>query len=472
MDGDVLQKLSDIVGEAYISAERDLLLTYSASTSTGRETKVPGAVVRPANTQQVSEILKVANEHFIKVSPHSGGPDLYGEAITAEGGLVIDLLRLDSIVLHPDLRAVTVGAGMNFVKLDEYLNKHDLWVPVTPTSPPGASLGRSVAENGSGFGSSRFGCIAEMIQGLEVVLPDGTIIQTGTEANPNAPGPFLRYAFGPDITGLFIGSSGAFGIITKVSLKTYKRMHFFDFNTYGFDTLEEAREFTLELKENEVSTVWTRLYERQMLEFSLDTVGEEYGVPRFDWPPVTVSLVIGGVREDQMQNDAEAAREICEQTGGRVLEVRELPAGEWNNRMRDLRHSSDVRSWHGRVLHHHQAISNLHKTLEEMRRAMDESGVLCHAAGFQSGHSSYNYDAQLFFDPEDEGEEERVNSAHSELVRKLFKTGAVPFRMAPHWTEGVSEMDSYFSFVKRLKERIDPNGIMNPGVPLRQEGDA
>jgi FAD/FMN-containing dehydrogenase len=95
---------------------------------------------------------------------------------------------------------------------------------------------------------------------------------------------------------------------------------------------------------------------------------------------------------------------------------------------------------------------------------MEEYNILGHTAGFQSGHASYNYYPQLFYDPQDKEEEQKVREAHRELARRLFKTGAVPFKLAPYWIDGVEEMDNYLGLVKALKESLDPKGIMNPGV--------
>jgi len=464
LDNDVVQKLGAIVGQRYISTRKDVLLAYSVSASTSYEPVIPGAVIRPANTQEVSEILKIANENKIPVTPRSGGSSLQGEVIPQDDGLVIDLLRLEEIELHQELRSVTVGAGVNFGKLDKYLRQFDLWMPIYPGSSLSATIAGNVAVNGSGFGSSRFGCIGELVLGLEVVLPNGEIVRTGSSANPYAPGPFLRYAFGPDITGLFIGSLGVFGIITKVSLKTFKRMHNFDYNTYGFKSAEDAEKFVIDLKENDVSTVWIAIYEGRILDFFLEMVGQEYGVPKYEWPPITVSLVIGDVREDLLNSDVIMAEKICKQAGGHVIGVRELPKGEWNDRMRELARSSYVHPWHWRILYHKTPITQWHRTLEEIWPIFDEFGVLGHTAGFQSGHSSYNYYPQIFYDPQDKEDEKKARAAHKELVKRLFKTGAVPFKIAPYWVDGITGMKSYMQLLRQLKESIDPNNIMNPGV--------
>ncbi|MHA2033979.1 MAG: FAD-binding oxidoreductase, partial [Candidatus Thorarchaeota archaeon] len=222
MDPKLVKELEDIVGEEYVSTRPDVLLTYSHSASTGYDGRIPGAVVRPGSTEEVAEILKVANKYKIPVTPRSGGTSLQAEAIPEEGGLVVELLRLKEITLFEDLRSVRVGAGVTFGQLDKFLNQHGLWVPVYPESSLACTVAGNVVVNGAGPGSTKYGSIAEMVMGLTVVLPTGEIIQTGSEGNPNAPGPFLRYSFGPDITGLFIGSLGMFGIITSVSLKVYK----------------------------------------------------------------------------------------------------------------------------------------------------------------------------------------------------------------------------------------------------------
>lgn len=471
MNKEVVQKLTIIVGEEYISTRKDTLLAYSVSASTSYEPILPCAVIRPGNTREVSEILKIANKYKIPVTPRSGGSSLQGEVIPKEGGIVIDLLRLDSIELHQDLRSVTVGAGINFGRLDKYLNQFDLWMPIYPGSALTATLAGNVAVNGSGFGSSQLGCIGEMVLGLEVVLPNGEVVQTGSEANPYAPGPFLRYAFGPDLTGLFIGSLGVFGIITKVSLKIFKRMEYFDYNTYGFTTPQDAERFIIQCKENEISTVWIAIYEGKILDFFLEMVGDEYGVPKHEWPPITVSMVIGRVREDQLQSDIAEAKRLCEDVGGDVIGIVELPRGEWNDRMREFVRSSYVHGWHWRILYHHQTMSQWHRTTEEMWPIFDEFGVLGHTAGFQSDHSSYNYYPQIYFDPQDKEDEEKAKAAHKELAKRLFKTGAVPFKLAPYWVDGITEMNLYLEFLKGLKQAIDPNGIMNPGTIPGIEGE-
>jgi FAD/FMN-containing dehydrogenase len=433
VDKKVVEELVDIVGEEYVSTRQDVLLTYSTSASIGYDRVFPGAVVRPDSTEEVSKILKVANKYEIPVTPRSGGSSLQGEVIPKPDGLVIDLLRLDDITLFKDLRSVRVGSGVTFGMLDKYLSPHKVWVPVYPDSSLVCTVAGNVAVNGAGPGSGVQGCMGELVLGLEVVLPNGEIIQTGTEANPYAPGPFLRYAFGPDLTGLFIGSLGAFGIITAVSIKTFRRMEHYYYQTYGFDKAEGAERFLSELRHYDVSVPMAAIYEGQILEFFLDMLGEEYGVPQTDWSLFTISATLGRIREDQLKSDIKMAEELCLKLGGRVIGVPELPQGEWEDRMWTFARSSYVHGWWWRMLYHHQTPTNWHRSVEEIWEVMDKYGILGQTAGFLTGDSSYNFYPQLYFDPMDEEDEQKVRSAHKELAHRLFKTGAVPFKLAPYW---------------------------------------
>ncbi len=464
MSGKLIKELETIVGSEFVSTRADVLLTYSQTASMAIEPVIPVAVVRPGNTVEVSQILKLTNKYKVPVTPRSGGSSLQGEAIPKPGGIVVDLLRLGGITLYEDLRSVTVGAGITYGELDKFLAKHDLFVPVYPESSLVCTVAGNVAVNGAGPGSSLFGSTGEMVLGLEIVLPDGTIIQTGSEANPNAPGPFIRYAFGPDITGLFIGSLGSFGIITKVSVKTFKRLKYFDYNMYGFDTVEQAERFLLEIKQNDINGLFTSIYSGEVLDLFMDMLSEELGFPPFEHAERTVSMTIGRVREDMMESDAKLAREICETLGGKVLNVPEMPRQEWEGRFWNFVRASYAHGWHWKTIYHHQTPTNSHQSVDLIVEAMDKFRFLGHTAGFHTGHASMNMYPHLYFDPQDKEEEQKVIEAHRELLKSLFRSGAVPFKLAEYWKYGIENMDEYMAFLKLLKNIIDPNNLMNPGV--------
>lgn len=464
MEKSVIDELSKIVGEEFISTRQDVLLSYSQTSSMASDPVMPGVVVRPASTEQVSELLKIAWKYEVPVTARSGGSSLQEEAIPEPDGLVIELLRLNETILHKNLRSVTVGAGVTYGVLEKVLREEGLFLPVYPESALVCTIAGNVAVNGAGPGSSGFGCTGDLVLGVEIVLPDGQIIQTGTEANPYAPGPYQRYAFGPDITGLFIGSLGSFGIITRVSMKVFRRHKFFDHNTYGFETHEQAEKFMVELKQHEINGIFTSLYEGPVLEFFMDMVGEELGIPKYEWPFRTVSMTISRMRKDQVRSDAALAKQLCLDNGGHLIGITELPKSEWEGRLWFFVRACYVHGWHWRTLYHHQTPTNAHRSVEEIRRVLDKYGIVGHTAGFASGHSSFNAYPHLYFDPQDPEDEQKVRDAHKELATTLFKTGAVPFKLAEYWSDAIEGMDNYMSLLEVVKKAIDQKGIMNPRV--------
>jgi len=464
LDKKIIAELSKIVGDGYISTKQSELLAYSVSASMASNAVLPGAVVRPADSKQVSQILQVAAKYNIPVTPRSGGSSLQEEVIPEVDGLVVELLRLNDIKFHKELRSVTVGAGVTYGVLEKFLKEHNVFLPVYPESALVCTVAGNVAVNGAGPGSSLFGCTGELVLDVEAVLPDGRIITTGSEANPYASGPYQRYSFGPDITGLFIGSLGSFGIITKVSMKVFKRHKYYDHNTFGFETHEQAEQFMVDVKQNDINGVFTSLYEGPVLELFMDMIGEELGVPKYEWPFRTVSMTIGRVREDLLKSDAELAKKLCVKHGGHVIGISQLPYQEWNGRLWFFVRACYVHGWHWRTLYHHQTPTNAHRSVEEIRRVMDKYGFLGHTAGFASGHSSFNAYPHLYFDPQDLEDEQKIRDAHKELAKTLFKTGAVPFKMAPYWADAIEGMDNYMTFLELIKKTIDPKKLMNPRV--------
>ena len=108
--------------------------------------------------------------------------------------------------------------------------------------------------------------------------------------------------------------------------------------------------------------------------------------------------------------------------------------------------------------------TNSHRSVEEITKVMDKYGFLGHTAGFVTDHASTNMYPHLYFDPTDKEEEEKIVRAHDELAVTLFKTGAVPFKLAHFWKDKMSGTETYMEFLSMLKEAIDSREIMNKGV--------
>ncbi len=181
-------------------------------------------IVRPETTEEVSEIVKIANKYKIHIVPRGGGADLVGGSVT-EGGILLDLTRMNKIIeVNEDDYYCVVECGITWGDLVSQLHQRGYTTGVLgPGSGYSATVGGGLSNSTAGFGSSKYGLVPDICLGVEVVLPnpEGTILKTGSAANKYAK-PFCRYGVAPDFTGLFMGDVGTMGIKTKAYLRLFK----------------------------------------------------------------------------------------------------------------------------------------------------------------------------------------------------------------------------------------------------------
>lgn len=209
----VVDDLRKIVGrDAVIDCPEDMMLyEYDA----GVRKSTPGAVVFPTNTQQVSEIMRLASANHIPVVGRGAGTGLSGGAISQAGGLVIAFSRMNRI-LEVDVenaRAV-VQPGVVNLQLSEHVSHLGLYFAPDPSSQKACTIGGNVAENSGGPHTLMHGVTVNHVTGVEVVLPSGEIVHFGGKA---------AESYGYDLTGFFVGSEGTVGITTAITVKLLRK---------------------------------------------------------------------------------------------------------------------------------------------------------------------------------------------------------------------------------------------------------
>ncbi len=274
---DLYKKLEMIVSDKYLSDDIYIRHAYSRNVDIVLQ-GVPDIVIRPKDAQEISEILKVANEENIPVIPRGAGIcEFGGSKPIGDNGIVLDLKRMDDILyLDEDNLIVTVEAGISWGKLNEYLCHYGLYTGcMGPGSGLSASVGGGISHHSvGGGGCAKYGACTNQLVSLEVVLPTGEIVETGSQANKYSKLPFNRFGNGPDLTGLFCGDNGVFGIKTKVSLKIFPKPEFADYKTFLMPRkpAESAAQIMMEIRRKGID-----VYDTIFIPDVVVAVGSEQG---------------------------------------------------------------------------------------------------------------------------------------------------------------------------------------------------
>jgi len=205
----VSRKLKRIVGNDEVLDRSEDLMLYEYDGSLARG--APKYVVFPQTTQQVSEIVKLVQREGLAIVPRGAGTGLSGGSIARAGGIILGFARMNRIldIDLPNLRA-TVQPGVVNLDLSNALAPHGFYFAPDPSSQKACTIGGNVAENSGGPHTLAYGVTVNHVTGIEVVLPDGRIVQLGGTAASSV---------GYDLTGFFVGSEGTLGIATAITVK-------------------------------------------------------------------------------------------------------------------------------------------------------------------------------------------------------------------------------------------------------------
>ncbi len=210
-DAQIIKKLTAIVGENYVLLDRENMEKY-ASDETEDLQFFPEVIVKPETPEEISQILVLANEFFIPVTPQGARTGLSGGALPLYGGIALSMERFNKILFLDERNLqITTEPGVITEILQNAVIEKGLFYPPDPSSKGSCFIGGNVAENAGGPKAVKYGVVKDYVLNLQVVLPTGEIIWTGANV--------LKNATGYNLTQLFVGSEGTLGIITKIVLK-------------------------------------------------------------------------------------------------------------------------------------------------------------------------------------------------------------------------------------------------------------
>ncbi len=470
----IMSYLRNVVGDEHVTDEESSVHVYNydvggLSTPSQPEGKAE-IVVLPKTVEQIQEIVKFANSNRIPLTPFVSGANMGGLAVPLRGGIVVDLHRMNRIIeINEEINYAIVEPGVSFGMLERELRKRDLWVSI-PMAPPGAS---SVVGNvllaGIGHLAGRYGCQAELLNGLEAVISSGELIRTGSCAIST----YWHSRFPiPDLSSLFIGWQGSTGIVTKMSIALFKRPPFQDIYSFGFDDYDEAV--------NDFMIPWHRL------EIGYDCTGMTWGLgavltqkhplpekPKEE-PLLYVYTYLGGFSQEELDFKVNQLHRFVEsqRKKGKYHSCREF---ELNPELKDLRsnipnpyaskqydHIRGGGSWVGSFTPSH----NWPQAFRETDQIMIKYGVptATRVSIFRGSHHGM-FRCVFPYDSGNLQELKRMKEMSCELVKCIVKHGGLIYK-APHWATDImleKAHPGYKNMLKYVKKMLDPNNIMNPG---------
>jgi hypothetical protein len=312
---EILEALERIVGPNMVSADPAVCGAYKYNPWIGQEWTdhlKPDIVVLAKTTEQVSEIVKAANQYHVPVTPKGllGGGGLGG---AFKGGILLDLSKMDKILMiDPVTMKAIVEPGCSFYRFVQELWKMGLHLP-TPFYGPAASVASSAILPATGYGKTKYGPLLDLVEGFEVVLPSGEIVRIGAMAYAHTDfGPYYRYTTGPDLVGMFAKSNGAMGIVTKITYQVLKRPKHFAFHAYhwGRDELDNVQKTIIDATNIESFDIHLNDKYRWNIEGPFDFPEGSH----FD-----ITIMATAENDNELKGKEEVITEIFEGNGGKYL---------------------------------------------------------------------------------------------------------------------------------------------------------
>ena len=413
----------------------------------------PAAVIFAEKTQDVADAVALAAQHKVPVIPFGVGSSLEGHLLAVQGGISIDVSRMNKIVsINSDDLTVTVQPGVTRKQLNEDIKSTGLFFPIDPGAD--ASIGGMSATRASGTNAVRYGTMRENVLALEVVTASGDIIRTGTRAK--------KSSAGYDLTRLMVGSEGTLGVITEITLKLYPLPEAVSAAVCSFPSIEAAVRTTIAIIQMGVPIARVELIDNNTVRMvnayaKLGLAESPMLLMEFHGSPA-------GVKEQ-----AETVQEIASEFGGQSFEWATTP--EERTRLWTARHNAyfaAIQSKPGcRAISTDTCvpISRLADCLLDSVAEADATGL----PYFLVGHvGDGNFHFGYLIDPNNPSEFATAEMLNHQLVARALSLGGT---CTGEHGIGLHKMGFLLdeagagavNMMRTIKQALDPHNIMNPG---------
>lgn len=414
---------------------------------------LPDAVAFPESTQEVSRILTICSQFKVPVVPFGKGTSLEGHVIPSNGGISIDTSRMNRILsVHESDWDAVVQPGVTRTELNKELRSTGLMFTVDPGAD--ATMGGMAATRASGTNTVRYGSMRDNVMALEVVLPDGQIIRTGTRAR--------KSSAGYDLTRLFVGSEGTLGVITELTVKLYAQPETISAATCAFNTLDQAVDAVIMAMQLGIPMARIELLDE------LQMRGMNLYNPDLHLPEKPHLFLEFHGTETSVEEQITLFRQAAEDFDVSAFQWASRP--EERNRLWQARHNAYYAGKalrpgaEGIVTDVCVPVSRLAEAIRKTRELVDESGLLAPLVGHVGDG---NFHLLILVEPDSDSEMKLARDLAGEVNRIALDCGGtvtgehgVGSGKVKYMTE---EHGDAYRLMSVLKKAIDPHNLMNPG---------
>ncbi|MCK4557761.1 MAG: FAD-binding oxidoreductase, partial [Candidatus Aminicenantes bacterium] len=312
---EIIEKLKKIVGEKNLTHDREKMEDYSHDEFSLKDiAKFPELVVKPAKTEEVAEVLRLANTEMVPVTPRGGATGLTGGCVPLYGGIVLSLENMNRILeVDLDNQMAVVEAGVTLSEFYQAVEEAGLFFPPHP-GEESAMIGGLIATNAGGARAVKYGVIRNYIRGLEVVLPTGSVIHLG--------GKLMKSSTGYNLLNLIIGSEGTLGVVTQATIQLMPSPRVMRSLIIPYDELEKAIETVPLLIRKKILPLAVEFVPKDVIRIT-----EEFLKKR--WPCTQGStyllIILDASSEDEIDRLSEEVAETCMEKGALDVYVADSP---------------------------------------------------------------------------------------------------------------------------------------------------
>lgn len=453
IDSAVIEELKTIVGSEHVSTSDDVIVENSQDAL--KEVHRADAVVFPRTDEEISAIMKLANERLFYVTARGGGVGYTGGAVPLRGGIVLATRRFNKIleINKADMVVVTEPGVTNYA-LQQAVEAEGLFYPPDPASWKDSFIGGNIAENAGGPRCAKYGATKQFVLGLDFVTPTGDIIRAGARTTKNATG--------YNLAALMVGSEGMLGIMTRCILRLLPLPEARQTSLAVFETAEAACKCVATFADAGIMPAALELLDRASINAIEDF--EPSGLPRS--AGALLIIEVDGLRET-VAREAAIVRDVCARSGAidfRAANDDAEAAAIWEVRRKlsPAVKRTGKKKINEDIVVPRSRIPEILAFIEEMGR---KYGFLIPTFG-HAGDGNLHVNVMLQRD--DEHERHEGHLAVREIFERAVELGGlisgehgIGYAKAPFLD--IALTPPTIELMKTIKRAMDPNGILNPG---------